>query len=77
MALDTAMERLQVLDARQARIVEACYFAGLTCLEAGQALGIAEATVHRNLPHARAWLRRELSATSEQRRTRKNGLARA
>ena len=63
LALDTAMERLQVFDARQARIVELCYFGGLTCLEAGQALGISEATVHRDLRHARAWLRRELSAT--------------
>jgi hypothetical protein len=33
--------------------------------------------VHRDLRHARAWLRRELSATSEQRPTRKNGLERA
>jgi RNA polymerase sigma-70 factor (ECF subfamily) len=55
------MERLQLLDARQARIVELCYFGGLTCLEAGQALGISEPTVQRDLRHARAWLRRELS----------------
>jgi RNA polymerase sigma-70 factor, ECF subfamily len=77
LALDAAMERLQVVDARQARIVELCYFGGLTCLEAGQALGISEATVHRDLRHARAWLRRELSATSEQRPAPKNGLDRA
>jgi len=77
LALDSAMERLQAFDARQARIVELCYFGGLTCLEAGQALGISEATVHRDLRHARAWLRRELSATSEQRPARKNGLERA
>jgi len=59
--LDEAMERLHLLDARQAQIVELCYFGGLTCLEVGQTLGISEATVHRDLRHARAWLRRELS----------------
>jgi RNA polymerase sigma factor (TIGR02999 family) len=64
LVLDNAMERLQVLDARQAQIVELCYFGGLTCVEAGQALGISEATVQRDLRHARAWLRRELSPTA-------------
>jgi RNA polymerase sigma-70 factor (ECF subfamily) len=61
LVLDSAMERLQLFDARQARIVELCYFGGLTCQEAGQALGISEPTVQRDLRHARAWLRREMS----------------
>jgi RNA polymerase sigma-70 factor (ECF subfamily) len=63
LVLDTAMERLQRLDPRQAQIVELCYFGGLTVLEVGQTLGISEATVHRDLRHARAWLKRELSGT--------------
>jgi RNA polymerase sigma-70 factor (ECF subfamily) len=60
--LDEAMARLQEVDARQAQIVELCYFGGLTYPEVGQALGISEATVHRDLRHARAWLRRELTS---------------
>jgi RNA polymerase sigma-70 factor (ECF subfamily) len=63
LVLDEAMERLQTLDARQAQIVELCYFGGLTCSEVGQTLGISEATVQRDLRHARAWLRRELSGS--------------
>jgi RNA polymerase sigma factor (TIGR02999 family) len=61
LVLDQAMDRLQLLDPRQASIVELCYFGGLTVREVGQTLGISEATVHRDLRHARAWLRRELS----------------
>jgi RNA polymerase sigma factor (TIGR02999 family) len=61
LALDEAMERLQGFDERQARVVELCYFGGLTYPEIGEALGISEATVDRDLRHARAWLRRELS----------------
>jgi RNA polymerase sigma-70 factor (ECF subfamily) len=61
LVLDEAMERLQRLDPRQAQIVELCYFGGLTVPEVGQTLGISDATVHRDLRHARAWLRRALS----------------
>lgn len=61
--LDAALERLQAYDARQAQIVELSYFGGMTYPEVGEALGISEATVHRSLRHARAWLRRELSGT--------------
>lgn len=63
LVLDKAMERLQLLDPRQAQIVELCYFGGLTVIEVGQTLGVSEATVHRDLRHARAWLKRELSGS--------------
>lgn len=59
--LDDALIRLETLDARQAQVVELCYFGGLTYPEIGTLLGISEATVDRDLRHARAWLRRELS----------------
>lgn len=59
--LDTAMARLEDLDARQARVVELSYFGGLTYPEIGALLDISEATVDRDLRHARAWLKRELS----------------
>ena len=63
LVLDDALDRLQALDPRQAEIVELCYFGGLTYPEVGETLGISEATVHRSLRHARAWLRRELAST--------------
>lgn len=59
--LDQAMERLQRLDARQAQVVELSYFGGLTYPEIGSMLAISEATVDRDLRHARAWLKRELA----------------
>ena len=61
LALDEAMERLREFDARQAQIVELSYFGGLTYPEIGELVGISEASVDRDLRHARAWLRRELS----------------
>jgi RNA polymerase sigma factor (TIGR02999 family) len=61
LALDEAMERLRELDERQAQIVELSYFGGLTYPEIGELVGISEASVDRDLRHARAWLRRELS----------------
>ena len=45
---------------RQAEVVELCHFGGLIYPEIGRMLGISEATVDRDLRHARAWLRREM-----------------
>lgn len=59
--LDQAIDRLRELDARQAQAIELSYFGGLTYAEIGEALGISEATVDRDLRYARAWLRRHLS----------------
>ncbi len=63
LALDEALERLKGFDARQAQVVELSYFGGLTYPEIGELVGISEASVDRDLRHARAWLRRELSIT--------------
>lgn len=63
LALDEALERLRRFDERQAQTVELCYFGGLTYPEIGQTLGVSEATVDRDLRHARAWLRRELTSS--------------
>lgn len=62
--LDAALDRLQAYDARQAQVVELSYFGGMTYPEVGATLGISEASVHRSLRHARAWLRRELAGQS-------------
>jgi RNA polymerase sigma factor (TIGR02999 family) len=62
LALDEALDRLREFDARQAQIVELCYFGGLTYPEIGELVGISAASVDRDLRHARAWLRRELGS---------------
>ena len=60
-ALDQALERLAALDARQARIVELRYFAGMSVDEVAEALAISPSTVAREWVHARAWLHQTLS----------------
>jgi RNA polymerase sigma-70 factor, ECF subfamily len=60
-ALDEALERLERLDAEQARIVDLRYFAGLSIEETAEALRLSPATVKRRWALARAWLFRELS----------------
>lgn len=59
-AIDEALSRLELLDSRQAQIVEMRYFGGLTVEQTAEALGISEATVKREWTLARAWLKREL-----------------
>jgi RNA polymerase sigma-70 factor (ECF subfamily) len=56
LALDEALERLALLDARQARIVEMKFFGGLSVEEIAQLLNISVRTVKRDWTHARAWL---------------------
>ena len=60
-ALDSALERLEQLDAEQARLVELRFFGGLTIEETAEAMGISPATVKRHWTVARAWLARELA----------------
>ena len=59
-ALDEALERLEAIDAEQARIVELRFFAGLSVEETAEALALSPATVKRRWSLARAWLFREL-----------------
>jgi RNA polymerase sigma factor (TIGR02999 family) len=60
-ALDEALERLEQIDAEQARIVELRFFAGLSIEETADAIGLSPATVKRRWALARAWLHRELT----------------
>ena len=62
LAVDAALERLTELDARQARIVELRFFAGMSVDETAEALGISSRTVKREWQVARAWLYGELQA---------------
>lgn len=59
--VDRLLTRLTSIDARQAKVVEMRFFAGLTEEEIAGSLGISERTVKRDWNMARAWLRRELS----------------
>jgi RNA polymerase sigma factor (TIGR02999 family) len=61
LALDEALGRLEQRDARQCRIVEMRFFAGLSLDETAEALGISARTVKRDWSMARAWLHAELS----------------
>ncbi len=60
LSLNDALDRLAALDARQARVVELRYFAGLSVDDTAEALGVSPATVKRDWMVARAFLRRAL-----------------
>ena len=65
-ALDEALDRLEQVDAEQARIVELRFFAGLSIEETADALGMSPATLKRRWSLARAWLHRELTSGDTQ-----------
>jgi len=66
-ALDEALASLSQLDARQSRVVELRFFGGLTVEETAEVLKVSAATVRRDWSVARAWLRREMVGSKEQR----------
>lgn len=58
--LGRALQTLEDLDERKARVVELRYFAGLSISEIAAVSGVSERTVKRELQLGRAWLRREI-----------------
>jgi RNA polymerase sigma factor (TIGR02999 family) len=60
--LNDALERLEQVDSRAARVIELRFFAGLTDAEAAEALGISPATLKRDWAFGRAWLLRNLQS---------------
>lgn len=60
--IDEALNNLQGIHVRMARIIELRFFAGLTQAEIGQSLGISTATVNRELRMAMAWLNSAVAA---------------
>jgi len=58
--LDRALDRLEALDSRKARLIELRFFLSLTVDEASEVLGVSRATVERDLRFVRGWLFREL-----------------
>lgn len=55
-ALESALKRLEALDARKAQVVELRFFGGLSMEETAAVLGVSLATVEREWSFARAWL---------------------
>jgi RNA polymerase sigma factor (TIGR02999 family) len=60
LALDHALDRLEIIDAQLAKVVELRAFGGLTIEEAAQLLGVSPSTAKRDWRTAKAWLNREL-----------------
>lgn len=60
-ALDDALNALEKMDPRKARVVELRFFAGLSVEETAEALNISAPSVKRDWKLAKAWLNRELS----------------
>ena len=60
LALDGALEKLEKLDAQQAKIVELRFFGGLTVQEVAEVLGTSKRSVEAEWTMIRAWLRHEL-----------------
>lgn len=59
-ALDLALEELESVDERMARVVELRYFIGLEVREVAASLGVAERTAQRDWVTAHKWLRQRL-----------------
>jgi RNA polymerase sigma factor (TIGR02999 family) len=62
--LDDALNRLEELDERMARVVELHVFGGLREVEVAHVLGTSRRTVQRDWQAAKLWLCRELSGGS-------------
>jgi RNA polymerase sigma factor (TIGR02999 family) len=60
-ALDDALEDLAKIDARQSRVVELRFFAGLSVEETAEVMQMSPATVKREWTTAKAWLFRQIS----------------
>jgi RNA polymerase sigma factor (TIGR02999 family) len=62
-ALDDALKALEHEDPRKCRIVELRFFGGMSIDEAAEALTVSPGTVMREWTFARAWLRKQMSAS--------------
>jgi RNA polymerase sigma factor (TIGR02999 family) len=62
-AVDAAINDLEKIDARAARVVVLRFFGGLSHEDTAEALGVSVITVKREWAAAKAWLKQELSAS--------------
>lgn len=69
-AVDDALQSMEKIWPRQAKVVELRYYGGLTVDEIAEVLKVSPETVNRDWKFARAWLRQELEgAQPDDRRT--------
>jgi RNA polymerase sigma-70 factor, ECF subfamily len=61
LALDDALNRLALVDARKSRVVELRFFGGLGIKEAAEVMKVSPDTVMRDWKLAKVWLLRELT----------------
>jgi RNA polymerase sigma factor (TIGR02999 family) len=61
LGLNDALHQLAELDARQSRIVELRFFAGLSIEETAEVMNLSPASIKREWNTARAWLFREMT----------------
>jgi DNA-directed RNA polymerase specialized sigma24 family protein len=54
LALDRALDALSSRDARQCRVVELRFFAGLSIDETAEAIGVSAATIERECDHGKS-----------------------
>ena len=62
LTLEAALTKLEAVDARAAKVVELRFFSGMSAPEVAEHLNLSLRTVEADWTHARAWLKRELSA---------------
>ena len=62
-ALHEALNRLEQLGERLAKVVELRFFGGLTVKESAEVLGVAPVTIEKDWTKAKAWLRLELKGS--------------
>ncbi len=65
LALDLALDRLQIVDADAAQLVHLRYFAGLTLAESADILGVSPRSADRLWAFSKSWLHREIRADSQ------------
>jgi RNA polymerase sigma factor (TIGR02999 family) len=64
--LNRALDRLEKLDSRKARLVELRFFLSCTTDEAADILQVSTATIERDLKFVKSWLYRELAKPGDQ-----------
>jgi len=63
--LEEVLEKLAQFDERKAKIIELCFYGGLTYDEIAESMELSAATVDRELRFAKAWLYRELKGETK------------
>jgi RNA polymerase sigma factor (TIGR02999 family) len=64
-ALDDALNELELIDQRRSRVVELRFFGGLSIEETAEVLGVSPDTVVRDWRLAKVWLAREVKKSAE------------